>query len=247
MFSLKNRRALITGSTQGIGYAIASLFSEQGAFVTVHCSKDAEKARRIAGEIASKTGGKTAGIACDLGDEDAAERIFDMTGGADILVLNASVQFRRAWEEIPPDEFERQINVNLRSSLMLMQKFIPGMREKGWGRVLVIGSVQQTRPHPHMAVYAASKCALQSLTENIARQTAADGVNVNMLLPGVIATPRNEEALSDPVYREQVLAKIPAGYAGEAGDCAHAALLLCSDEGRYITGSQLYADGGMHL
>ncbi|MCR5263606.1 MAG: SDR family oxidoreductase, partial [Clostridiales bacterium] len=88
---------------------------------------------------------------------------------------------------------------------------------------------------------------LQSLTENIARQTAADGVNVNMLLPGVIATPRNEEALSDPVYREQVLAKIPAGYAGEAGDCAHAALLLCSNEGRYITGSQLYADGGMHL
>ena len=128
-----------------------------------------------------------------------------------------------------------------------MQKYIPQMREKKWGRVLNIGSVQQSRPHTHMAVYAASKCALASLTENIAKQSAPDGVTVNMLVPGVIATPRNDEALSDPVYRGQVLAKIPAGRAGEADECAFPALLLCSDEGRYITGSQLYVDGGMRL
>ena len=96
MFSLNNRRALVTGSTQGIGYAVASLFSERGAFVTVHCSKDAEKARRIAGEIASKTGGKTAGIACDLGDEDAAERIFDMTGGAALWDKVTETYFRNS-------------------------------------------------------------------------------------------------------------------------------------------------------
>jgi len=170
-----------------------------------------------------------------------------MTGEVDILVCNASVQFRCAWNEIPPEEYDMQMNVNFRATFALMQTYIPGMQSRRWGRVLNIGSVQQTKPHTHMAIYAASKCAIASLTENIAKQTAGDGVTVNMLLPGVIATPRNDAALSDPVYREQVLAKIPAGYAGEAQDCSAAALLLCSEEGRYITGSSLYVDGGMHL
>ncbi len=247
MFDLTGKRALITGSTQGIGYAVAKCFAEHGAEVWVHCSRDTEKAERIAVEIAENTSAATHGIACDLGDADAAQRMFAMTGAVDILVCNASVQIRRAWEEITLDEYETQMNINLRSSLCLMQTYIPSMQKNGWGRILNIGSVQQARPHTHMAVYAASKCALASLSENIAKQTAADGVTVNMLLPGVIATPRNDAALSDPAYREQVLAKIPAGYAGEAQDCSAAALLLCSEEGRYITGSALYVDGGMHL
>ena len=247
MFNLTGKRALITGSTQGIGYAVAKCFAEHGAEVWVHCSRDTEKAERIAVEIAENTSAATHGIACDLGDADAAQRMFAMTGAVDILVCNASVQIRRAWEEITLDEYETQMNINLRSSLCLMQTYIPSMQKNGWGRILNIGSVQQAKPHVQMAVYAASKCALASLSENIAKQTAADGVTVNMLLPGVIATPRNDAALSDPAYREQVLAKIPAGYAGEAHDCAAAALLLCSEEGRYITGSSLYVDGGMHL
>jgi len=246
-FDLSGRRALVTGSTQGIGYAIASCFAAHGAEVYVHCSRDTEKAQRIAREIEEKTSAAVHGIAADLGDADAAQRLYAMTGDVDILVCNASVQYRRAWNEIPFDEYETQMNVNLRSTLCLMQIYIPGMQKRGWGRVLNIGSVQQTKPHTHMAIYAASKCAIASLTENIAKQTAGDGVTVNMLLPGVIATPRNDAALSDPVYREQVLAKIPAGYAGEAQDCSAAALLLCSEEGRYITGSSLYVDGGMHL
>ena len=246
-FDLSGRRAFVTGSTQGIGYAIASCFAAHGAEVYVHCSRDTEKAQRIAREIEEKTSAAVHGIAADLGDADAAHRLYAMTGDVDILVCNASVQYRRAWNEIPFDEYEMQMNVNLRSTLCLMQTYIPGMQSRRWGRVLNIGSVQQTKPHTHMAIYAASKCAIASLTENIAKQTAGDGVTVNMLLPGVIATPRNDAALSDPVYRGQVLAKIPAGYAGEAEDCAAAALLLCSDAGRYITGSALYVDGGMHL
>ena len=246
-FDLSGRRALVTGSTQGIGYAIASCLAEHGAEVYVHCSRDTEKAQRIAREIEEKTGAAVHGITADLGDADAAQQLFAMTGVVDILVCNASVQVRRAWDEITLDEYDTQMNVNLRSSLCLMQTYIPGMQKRGWGRVLNIGSVQQAKPHVQMAVYAASKCALASLSDNIAKQVAADGVTVNMLLPGVIATPRNDAALSDPVYREQVLAKIPAGYAGEAQDCSAAALLLCSEEGRYITGSALYVDGGMHL
>ena len=246
-FDLSGRRALVTGSTQGIGYAIASCFAAHGAEVYVHCSRDTEKAQRIAREIEEKTSAAVHGIAADLGDADAAQKLYAMTGEVDILVCNASVQFRCAWNEIPPEEYDTQMNVNFRATFALMQLYIPGMQSRRWGRVLNIGSVQQTKPHTHMAIYAASKCAIASLTENIAKQTAGDGVTVNMLLPGVIATPRNDAALSDPVYSKQVLAKIPAGYAGEAEDCAAAALLLCSDAGRYITGSALYVDGGMHL
>lgn len=246
-FDLHGRRALVTGSTQGIGYAIADCFAGQGAEVFIHCSRDSAKAERIAAEIAANTGAITHGIAVDLGDIDAAQKLYAMTGALDILVCNASVQFRRAWNEIPPEEYDTQMNVNLRATFSLMQTYIPGMQSRRWGRVLNIGSVQQAKPHTQMAIYAASKCAIASLTENIAGQVAADGVTVNMLLPGVIATPRNDAALSDPVYCEQVLAKIPAGYAGEAQDCSAAALLLCSDAGRYITGSSLYVDGGMHL
>lgn len=247
MFDLTGRRAFVTGSTQGIGYAVAECLSSHGAMVYLHCSKDWKKAERLAADLQNRTGNPVKGIAYDLAEADAAGKLYAMTGPVDILICNASVQFRCAWEEIPESEFEKQINVNLRSSLFLMQKYIPPMQKNHWGRVLNIGSVQQAKPHTHMAVYAATKCALSSLTENIAKQTAADGVTVNMLLPGVIATPRNEEALSDPVYRELTLQKIPAGYAGEPEDCASAALLLCSEEGRYITGSSLYVDGGMHL
>ena len=246
-FDFSGRRALVTGSTQGIGYAIARCFAEHGAEVFVHCSRDTEKAQRIADEIHRLTGAVTHGIAVDLSEANAAEQLHTATGALDILVCNASVQFRRSWDEIPPDEYETQMNVNFRSALGLMQMYIPGMQKRGWGRVLNVGSVQQAKPHAQMAVYAASKCALASLTENIAKQVAADGVNVNMLVPGVIETPRNDAALSDPDYRKKVLAGIPSGYAGKPEDCAAAALLLCSDEGRYITGSSLYVDGGMRL
>jgi NAD(P)-dependent dehydrogenase (short-subunit alcohol dehydrogenase family) len=128
-----------------------------------------------------------------------------------------------------------------------MQTYNPSMIARGYGRFLAIGSVQERKPHTHMAVYAASKCAIKSLVENVAVQVAADGVTVNMIAPGVILTPRNEDALLDSEYRARVLSRIPAGYEGEPRDIAAAALLLCSDEGRYVTGAELFIDGGMAL
>ena len=242
MFDLTGKRALVTGSTQGIGYAIAKTLHEYGASVYVHCSKNEEKAKRIAEEI-----GTNLWVTGDLGDADCVKRIHENTGELDIVVANASVQVRTPWNEISSDEFERQINVNLRSTLELMQSYIPAMQAKKWGRFLAVGSVQQYRPHMHMAVYAASKCAIQSLVHNVAKQVAKDGVTVNNLVPGVIVTPRNDEALADAEYAKKVLSGIPAGFAGQPSDCAGAALLLCSDEGRYITGIELPVDGGMKL
>ena len=123
----------------------------------------------------------------------------------------------------------------------------PAMKEKGYGRIITVGSVQQSRPHPDMAIYAATKCAVMSLVHNVAKQVAPFGVTVNNLSPGVIATPRNEAALADVEYSKKVLAGIPVGRAGEASECAGAALLLASPAASYITGVDLVVDGGMSL
>ena len=242
MFDLNGKTALVTGSTQGIGYAVAAAYVKAGAKVYVHCSSDIEKAKRTASEI-----GAFGAVTADLSDLDKTARLFEKTGAVDILFLNASVQVRKKWYEVSPEEARRQLAVNFESTLMLMQKYYPAMKEKGWGRIITVGSVQQYRPHKDMCVYAASKSAVMNLVENVASQIACEGITVNNISPGVIATPRNADALSDEQYRKAVMSKIPAGYAGEPFDIAGAALLLASEEGRYITGIDLTVDGGMKL
>ena len=113
--------------------------------------------------------------------------------------------------------------------------------------MLMIGSVQQMVPHPEMALYAASKSALENLTRNLAKQLASSGVTANTLAPGVIDTDRNKQALGNETYLQQILAKIPAKRVGQPEDCVGAALMLCSDAGAYITGQTLFIDGGMSL
>lgn len=243
MFNLKGKRALITGSTQGIGKAIAAILAKQGATVIIHGSTSEEKCLKAANEIQ----GNTEIAVVDLSKPECADCLYEKTGDVDILVLNASVQYRKEWSEITAEEFDKQINTNLKSSLMLIQKYVPHMKEANWGRIVTVGSVQQHKPHKDMAIYAASKCGQMSLVSNLAKQIAPYGITINNLSPGVIATPRNDEALADPTYCKQVLAGIPMGYAGEAEDMASAALLLCSNEGHYITGTELIVDGGMHL
>ena len=242
MFDLTGKRALITGSTQGIGLAIAKRFREAGAEVIVHGATSEDKCIAAMREV-----GCDKYVVKNLADADAADVIYAVTGDVDILVLNASVQYRKAWNDITAEELNTQIAVNFSASLSLMQKYFPHMKAQKWGRVLTVGSVQQYRPHKDMAVYAASKDAQMSLVRNIGKQVAPFGITVNNLCPGVIATPRNEGALNDEAYREKVLAGIPAGFAGEAEDCAPAALYLCSNEARYVTGSEIIVDGGMHL
>jgi glucose 1-dehydrogenase len=246
--SLTGRRALVTGSSQGIGRAIAVGLAEFGADVMIHCARDREKAEEARKEI--EAFGVRSGITvADVADPASAARMhaetLDALGGVDILVLNASVQIRRHWAEITPEECRRQLDVNLAGSLWLVQAFAPAMLDRKWGRILTVGSVQQVRPHPDMAIYAASKSALVNLVRNLAKQFASDGVTVNNLAPGVIATGRNEEALADDAYRDNVLAKIPVGYIGEPSDCAAMAVLLCGEAGGYITGQDILVDGGM--
>jgi NAD(P)-dependent dehydrogenase (short-subunit alcohol dehydrogenase family) len=145
------------------------------------------------------------------------------------------------------EHFEQQVNVNWRSAFELIQLAAPSMIERNWGRILTVGSVQEAKPHPDMVIYSALKAAQTLMVQNLAKQFAPHGVTVNNLAPGVINTDRSRARLTDPAYVNKVLSWIPAGHIGEAEDCAGAALLLCSDAGRYITGQSLFVDGGMSL
>lgn len=242
MTDFKGKKVLITGSTQGIGLEIAKQFSNCGAVVYISGATSKEKINNVVKSIPNARP-----ALCDLSHPDSAQILYEITGDVDILILNASIQYRKAWDQISDEEFDRQITVNFKSSLKLIQKYAPYMKEQKWGRVITVGSIQQAKPHKDMLVYAASKAAQNNMVMNLAKQLATFNITVNNIAPGVIETPRNFEALADEEYAKKVLSEIPCGYAGEAKDCAGLMLLLCSDEGKYITGENIFIDGGMKL
>lgn len=242
MFDLTGKKALVTGSSQGIGKAIAKCFLDYGAQVFFH-GLCVEKCQRVVTEM----GNNAKAVFVNLAKEGSAQKMYEQTGDVDILVLSASIQYRKPWNEITGEEFDEQIRVNFKSTLELIQTYAPYMQKRKWGRIVTIGSVQQYKPHKDMAVYAATKAAQMNLVANLAKQLAPTGITVNNMSPGVIATPRNKEALVDNEYKKLLLAGIPLGYEGTPEDCVGAALLLCSDAGKYITGTDLIVDGGMHL
>ena len=227
-FSLEGKVALVTGSTRGIGKAIGDAFEEYGAKVIRHNTK-----------------------VCDLADPKAIEEFFDRLEAEgsmpDIVVANASIQDKFPWSEFPLDVARKEMQVNFFATFRMFQRCYPKMKAQKWGRLLVVGSVQERRPHVEMVAYAATKSAQENIVRNIARQVAGEGITVNNLCPGAFATDRNREALSNPVYAEKVMAAIPMHYAGSPEDAAGAALLLASDAGRYITGATLMVDGGLCL
>ena len=246
-FDLTGRRALVTGASRGIGRSIALALAQYGADVAVHYATRQADALAVVEEVKSM-GRKAVAVGGDLGEISTPAKIYaealSQLGQIDILILNASVQFVETWQKITPEQFDQQINVNLRSSLTLMQLAIPPMQERKWGRVVAIGSVQQVKPAPNMSIYAASKSAQMSLVRTVSHSVARDGVTVNNISPGVVDTERNAAVMNDQQRRTWMLQHIPVGFVGQGGDCAGAAILLCSEAGRYMTGSDLLIDGG---
>lgn len=235
-------KVLITGSTQGIGRAIAVAFVQRGDEVIVHCSRDLAKAERVRDEI-----GAADAVVCDLADMAQVDRLYAKTGAVDCLILNASVQRKAGWQEITEADFDWMMTVNVKSTLRLIQAYYPAMQTQHFGRIVTVGSVNQYRQHPELSMYAATKCAVLSLVKNIAKYAAPHGVTVNNIAPGAIDTPRNADVCRDPAARAAVESAIPLGRFGMPDDCVGAVLLLCSEAGGYITGSDIIIDGGLRL
>lgn len=250
MFNLKGKTALITGSGQGIGSACALLMARQGARVIINWRSNDAAASETVGEL-KEMGADFLIWKHDLSAADVKTSfeafMQEHRLSVDILVLNASTQVRNSWEEITAEEFDIQMHTNLRASLMLIQACVPGMRIKHWGRILTVGSVQQYRPNTAMAVYAASKAAQRNLVMTLCASLAADGITINNVAPGVVGTVRNAKALSDPDYCKMIENSIPAGFIASKEDIAPIMMLLCSEEGRYITGADIPVDGGMSI
>jgi NAD(P)-dependent dehydrogenase (short-subunit alcohol dehydrogenase family) len=246
-FSLAGRTALVTGARREIGRAIALTLAELGARIAIHHAGTAEEtadADAVVHEI-EQAGGFARAFGQDFAADDAGRLLASAVSAwaaVDILVLNASIELPEAYQDISRAHFDRQIAVNLRTPLELLQSLVPPMAERGWGRVLTIGSVQQMRPHPKMMVYAGTKAAQWNWMRNLARQFGGKGVTVNNLAPGAILTARNRDQMA--VEGAALVERIPAGRLGHPNDLCGAAALLCSDAGAYINGVNLYVDGG---
>ncbi|GAB5456984.1 MAG: SDR family oxidoreductase [Henriciella sp.] len=245
-FSLAGRHAFVTGSSRGIGKAIALGMAAAGAKVSVHGQRHSAELEDLCLALdASHQLGKC--VVFDLSDEDSfGAEVITQLGQVDILVLNASQEVREPLFEIKAQRVRDQFETNFLSSILLCQKFLPGMLETGWGRIIGLGSIQERHANPSLAPYAALKAAQTHYLQMLALEVASQGVTVNTLAPGAIETDRNREVLAVPETRRAVTARIPAGRIGDVEDCVGAAVFLASDAAAYVTGAWVPVDGGFH-
>jgi NAD(P)-dependent dehydrogenase (short-subunit alcohol dehydrogenase family) len=258
-FSMAGRRALVTGASMSIGRSIALGFADHGASVAVHYSAAADAkaglpdAARATLEDVRDRGVDGCLVEADLGVEGGGRRAFELAsaglGAIDVLVVCASIQFRTPFLQVTSDEIDRQFAINFRATVDLLQAALTPMKERNWGRVLTIGSINQLRPAPDLAIYAALKSAQHNLCVNLARQYAPFNVMINNLSPGLVATERNRWRRKDAEEwrRIQGSAAAPMGRAAEPEEMVGAAVLLCSEAASYVAGVDLMVTGGAHL
>lgn len=262
---LTGKRALVTGSSIGIGKAIAHALAAEGATVAVH-GRDRDRANRVAAEIIA-AGGKAIVVTGDLTDDDQVEALSAAIGaelgGVDLLVNNAGGSGAKGkWEETSVAAWADAYDRNVLAAVRLTNRLLPAMRSAGWGRIINISSMAGTLPPPTGPDYSACKAAMNNLTLSLAKSAAIDGITVNAVSPGTVFTPKLETAFRDlagkngwadrdaewAAVERAVLphvASVPVGRVGTAEDIANTVVFLCSPLAGYITGMDLRVDGGM--
>ncbi len=246
---LQNKVAIVTGSGQGIGAAIARVFAQEGARVVVATRTEKNGGETVA-QIRSE-GGEASLVCVDIGSVDAINNVVDTTletyGQIDVMVHNAASFLGGLIEEYQDEDLDTVLAVNLKACFRLTHACIPHMRKQGAGRILVTSSVTGPRvAMPGTAYYAASKSGVNGFIRAAALELAADNITVNGVEPGFILTPAMD-LLADANARAEMARYIPMGKLGEPNDIAYAMLYLASDEGKYVTGQTLVVDGGSTL
>ena len=243
---LSGKTALVTGANRGIGAAIALGLAKAGANI-VGTSREMNGDEEIAREV--KALGRTfTPIAADLSDRSQsttlAKRVLELVPRVDILINNAGITARYPAAEIPLDEWDRVIEINLNSQFILAQGFGRHMIDNGAGRIIFIASIMSFQGGLRIPPYAASKHAIIGLTKALSNEWSALGVNVNAIAPGYIATDHNTALRSDPVRMPEVTSRIPIGRWGVSEDVVGSAVFLSGSGADYISGSVITVDGG---
>jgi 3-oxoacyl-[acyl-carrier protein] reductase len=251
MTELDGRIALVTGSSRGIGSAIAKLFAERGAVVVVH-GRDTDAVRTVVGDI-ENSGGHALSAIADVTRYDQIEAMRDAiehgAGPIDILVANAGGSTVRPGplEDITEAEWRGSVDANLTATFLTVKAFLPGMRQRRHGAIITMSSAAARRPTPQSPLaYAAAKAGIEVLTKELAAQAGPDGIRVNCLAPETILTERNLQQIPEAV-QEQLRHSHPVQRLGTPDDVAHAALFLASDHSSWISGTTLDIAGGSVL
>ncbi|MFZ8997599.1 MAG: SDR family NAD(P)-dependent oxidoreductase [Ilumatobacteraceae bacterium] len=247
MFRLDGRTALVTGSTRGLGWAIARKLADRGAHVVVTGRSPDDVAARVAELGAS--GGSASGRPGDLADlDDAVAGVDDVVarlGRLDILVNNAGVNVRGDVDTFGRDDWDRVLRVNLDAPFALAQAAARHMRNLGGGRIVNVASIMGTVARPTIPAYVASKGGVEAMTKALAVELAPAGITVNAVGPGYVATEMNAALVADAAFDSMVRTRTPVGRWGEPDEIAAAVVFLASDEASYITGQKIIVDGGM--
>jgi len=247
LFSLKNRLALVTGSSQGIGLAVARGLANAGATVILN-GRDAAKLKQA--EAALRAEGLTVHVsAFDVTNEATATseiaRIEKNIGPIDILFNNAGMQFRTPLEDYPLEKFQELLRVNVESAFIVGKAMARHMIPRKKGKIINVASVQSELARPSIAPYTATKGAIKMLTKGMCADWAKHNIQVNALAPGYFKTPLNQALVDNPEFSTWLEKRTPAGRWGNVEELVGAAIFLASDASSFVNGHILYVDGGI--
>lgn len=249
---IKGKRALVCAASKGLGRGCAEALAEAGVDLIIN-ARGREALTQTAFEIADRFGVSVRPVAADITTDQGRAKVLEAAGAVDILVTNAGGPPPGMWTDWSRDDFIRAIDANMLTAVALMQALVPGMMERGWGRVVNITSQSVKAPIPVLGLSNTARAGLTGFVAGMSRQVAASGVCVNNLLPGIHATDRAEsldggvakaEGISVEAAREKRQATIPTRSYGTAEDFGATCAFLCSQHARFIVGQNILLDGG---
>jgi NAD(P)-dependent dehydrogenase (short-subunit alcohol dehydrogenase family) len=250
MSQLKDKVAIVTGGSRGIGKSIAEVFAREGATVVI-CGRKQDTLDGVAAELKGLAG-RVVPVACHVGRLEELQRLVDTTardfGKIDILVNNAATNIAQGPAiEMDDGQFDKMVEVNLKSTYRLTRLVAPGMCQRGSGSIVNIASIAGLRPQYHGLLYSMTKAALIMMTQSYAVELGPQGVRVNAIAPGLVQTVLSEYYWKDEGRLQQLMGLQPIRHLGQPPEIAEVALLLASDASSYLTGQTIVVDGGRLL
>lgn len=249
MSKLKNKVAVVTGASKGIGAAIATYFAAEGAKVVVNYASSKEGADKVVKAITDH-GGTAIAVQGDVSEESDVIRLFEETknvfGTLDILVNNAGIYQYEAIEMVSAASFHQQFNINVLGSLLAIQAALKLFGDKG-GNIINISSEAGKTPLPTGSVYSSTKAALDAITVSLSKEFAGRNIRINSILPGVVETEGSHSAgFIGSAAETKLVANTPLGRTGQPEDIAKVAVFLASDDSAWITGEKISVSGGIY-